>query len=680
MTIRSVTKLVATLLCLLLPLAASAAGQGHDRYFVEFKQFNPNAAAQIRAAGGTPVHEFSQYGVIAARLPGQALNALSANPNVARIVEDTPRYPMAETTPYGIPMVQADLVSDANAANRRVCIIDSGYYIDHEDLPSTGVNGTNDSGTGDWFEDTCGHGTHVAGTVAAMGGNNKGVVGVLPSIDGGVNLHIIKVFDGESCGWTYSSGLIAALEACRDAGADVVSMSLGGGKPIGPWEERAFDDAYNAGVLSVAAAGNDGSTQKSYPASHDSVISVAAIDENKVVADFSQKNDQVELSAPGVSVLSTVPFHEEVTLTVDGVTYQGNHIENAPRTSGTSGALADGGLCTSSGSWSGAVVLCERGEISFFDKVMNVQDGGGVAAAIYNNEPGNFLGTLGDNTTDIPAISLSQDDGQFLVGNKLGFNGDVVDLIEKPASGYAFFNGTSMATPHVSGVAALVWSHDTSWSNAEIRQALRDSAEDLGPAGYDTAYGYGLVQAKAALDLLGGDGGGGDENSPPNASFSHDCTELSCDFDGSGSSDSDGTIVDYAWDFGDGNSGSGELVSHTYGADGTYTVTLTVTDDEGATDSTSQSVTVSADDGGSDAPISLTATGYKVRGLQKADLEWSGATSTNVDIHRDGSLLTTTANDGFHTDDINNRGGGSYTYQVCEAGTSTCSDSVTVTF
>lgn len=678
MTTRFKTRLVATLLCLILPIAALAAGQGqgHDRYFVEFKQFNPNAARQIRAAGGKPVHEFEQYGVIAAKLPAKALNALSNNPNVARIVEDPPRYPMAETTPYGIPMVQADLVSDANAANRMVCIIDSGYYTGHEDLTSSGVTGTNDSGTGNWFEDTCGHGTHVAGTVAAVGGNNLGVVGVLPSNQGGISLHIVKVFDGPDCAWSYSSDLINALETCRNAGANVVSMSLGGGKGIGPWEERAFNDAYNAGVLSVAAAGNDGTTNKSYPASYDSVISVAAIDENKVVADFSQKNDQVELAAPGVSVLSTIPFREDVTLTSNGVTYQGNHIENAPRTSGVSGTLADGGLCDSSGSWSGQVVLCERGSISFFDKVVNVENGGGVAAVIYNNASGNFNGTLGDgNTSAIPAISLSQEDGQFLVANNLGLSADVVDLLEQPASGYAFFNGTSMATPHVSGVAALVWSHDTSWSNQQIRDALAATAEDLGAAGRDNSYGWGLVQAADALNHLGG---GGTTNSPPTASFTFSCTDLSCDFDGSGSSDSDGTIASYAWDFGDGNTATGVTASHTYGADGTYTVTLTVTDDGGATDSSSQDVAVSS--GGTGSPISLTATGYKVKGRHHIDLEWSGATSTSVDIHRNGSLLVTTANDGFHTDATNNRGGATYTYQVCEAGTSTCSDTVTVTF
>lgn len=677
MTTRLPTRLVMGLACLLAPLAVMAGGpdRDHDRYFVEFKQFNPNAARQIRAAGGTPVHEFRRYGVIAASLPPQALQGLANNPNVAGITEDAPRYPMAEITPYGIPMVQADLVSDANAGNRMVCIIDSGYSMQHEDLGSSGVTGTDDSGTGAWDQDTCGHGSHVAGTVAAVGGNATGVVGVLPN--GNLNLHIVKVFDGADCAWTYSSDLINALNTCVDAGANVVSMSLGGAKGRGPWEQRAFDDAYSAGVLSIAAAGNDGSTSYSYPASYDSVVSVGAVDQNKLVADFSQKNDQVELSAPGVSVLSTVPFKETVTLTANGVDYAGAHITNAPRSSGVSGALVNGGLCDSSGSWGGAVVMCERGAISFYDKVANAEAGGAAAAVIYNNEPGGFLGTLGDgNTSGIPAISLSQEDGQSVLADALGTSGTVIDLLESPASGYSYYNGTSMATPHVSAVAALVWSHFPSLSNVEIRDALAATAQDLGPAGVDNSYGYGLVQARAAVDFLGGDGGG-DPNSPPTASFTYSCTDLACDFDASGSGDSDGSIAGYSWDFGDGGSATGITASHTYGADGTFTVTLTVTDDAGASSSSSQDVTVS---GGAVGGVTLSAVGYKVKGRHNVDLSWSGATSTNVDVYRDGSVITTTANDGAYTDATNNRGGASYTYQVCEAGTSTCSDTVTVVF
>jgi len=164
-------------------------------------------------------------------------------------------------------------------------------------------------------------------------------------------------------------------------------------------------------------------------------------------------------------------------------------------------------------------------------------------------------------------------------------------------------------------------------------------------------------------------------NAAPTADFSYTTSGLTVDFTDE-STDSDGTIESWDWDFGDGNTSTAQNPSHTYASDGTYPVTLTVTDDGGASDTRTQDVTVSDSSGG----ISLTATGRKVRGLQKADLEWSGATSTDVDVYRDGALLVTTANDGSYTDDINNRGSGSYTYQVCEAGTSTCSNEATVDF
>ncbi|MCA1616878.1 MAG: S8 family serine peptidase, partial [Acidobacteria bacterium] len=269
-------------------------------------------------------------------------------------------------------------MSDAGASNRKVCIIDSGYYLGHEDLPTApNVTGDNDSGTGNWYQDGSGHGTHVAGTIAGLGGNGKGVVGVLPGNT--INLHIVRVF-GDDGAWAYSSDLAAAVGKCRNAGANVISMSLGGSFSSGT-EQTAFNNAYNAGVLSIAAAGNAGNTSTSYPAGYGSVVSVAAVDSSETVASFSQKNSDVEIAGPGVAVLSTVPYKETNTLTVGATTYSGNHIEFAARSeSGVSGDKADGGLCDATNSaWSGKVVLCRRGTVSFFDKVRNVQNSGGVA-------------------------------------------------------------------------------------------------------------------------------------------------------------------------------------------------------------------------------------------------------------------------------------------------------------
>jgi serine protease len=138
--------------------------------------------------------------------------------------------------------------------------------------------------------------------------------------------------------------------------------------------------------------------------------------------------------------------------------------------------------------------------------------------------------------------------------------------------------------------------------------------------------------------------------------------------------------VGWSWAFGDGATSSSQNPSHSFGAAGTYTVTLTVTDNDGATDATSQEVTVTAPEVGEPGDITLSASGYKVRGRKHADLTWSGATSTNVDVYRDGSLVATVANTGAWTHNANEVGGGSHTYRVCEAGTSTCSNDVTVSY
>jgi PKD repeat protein len=238
-----------------------------------------------------------------------------------------------------------------------------------------------------------------------------------------------------------------------------------------------------------------------------------------------------------------------------------------------------------------------------------------------------------------------------------------------------------MASPVVAGAAALVLDSIVGGTDAFLPSpALRDAVTDaiLLNADHSGALGQNMLAwtGYGRLNLYASLGGGASNNTPPVADFTNSCNGLSCDFDASTSFDSDGTIVSYQWDFGDQNTGSGVVLSHTYSIAGNYQVTLTVTDDKGATDSALQGVTVSDDTG----VITLIATGYKVKGLQKVDLEWSGATSARVDIRRDGTLIGTTDNDGAYTDNIDRRGGQSYIYQICESGSSSCSNEVTVTF
>jgi len=253
--------LLAAVLFLFAGVALAQPGPDPDRYIVQFaERGNSDAARQaIARAGGQVLLELGRVNAAAARIPAQALRGLRNNPNIKLIERDAPRFPMAQTTPYGIPMVQADQLSDSvNAGVIKVCIIDSGIDSAHEDLSSGNLDGTDVSGTGDWKQDTCGHGSHVAGTVMAQD-NDRGVIGVTPN----VGLHIIKVFDGEGCGWAYASSLVDAAYECGAAGADIINMSLGcsdSGRG-GPWscasatEDAAFQDLNdNYGVLSIAAA------------------------------------------------------------------------------------------------------------------------------------------------------------------------------------------------------------------------------------------------------------------------------------------------------------------------------------------------------------------------------------------------------------------------------------------
>ncbi|ADN74675.1 peptidase S8 and S53 subtilisin kexin sedolisin [Ferrimonas balearica DSM 9799] len=502
----------------------TAVAAEEARYIVKYQQGKGQAVrAQMQASKGKMKLDLPGRGAMAVMLSPAALKAMQNHPNVEYVEEDVKRYLLAEQVPYGIPMVQADQLSDAAAGNTKVCIIDSGYDGGHEDLyQGAVVNGTNDPGTGSWNTDENGHGTHVAGTIAGIGNNGTGVIGVLPS--GNLNLHIIKVFGAD--GWAYSSGLVAALDACKAAkGSEnmVINMSLGGDRKSRT-EERAFAQADSEGILSIAAAGNDGNTRHSYPASYSSVVSVAAIDSAKVVADFSQQTDQVEMAGPGVGVLSTVPMGSAsiAALTVAGGDVDAAGMEGSPQGSAT-GQLVDCGTgeaaCTAA---AGNICLIARGNISFSDKVLACEAGGGVGAIIYNNEPGQLYGTLGGVATTIPSVGISDTDGAALMGQQ-----GASATIDVTADHYAYFNGTSMATPHVVGVAALVWSNNETCSNAEVRAALNATAEDLGAAGRDNAYGHGLVQAKAASDYLatngcgggdtgGGGGGGGNGGGKPN--------------------------------------------------------------------------------------------------------------------------------------------------------------------
>ena len=486
----------------------AAAGADTTRVIVAFK---PGKAADVHAAvtaaKGAVKHEIFGMDAMAIEVPTQALNGLAHNPNVEYVEEDVKRklfagttastgtpYQLGQLVPWGIKAVQADLLAAASTGNRKVCIIDSGYDRSHEDLSGNIVTGEYDSGTGWWYTDENHHGTHVAGTIAGINNSGVGVVGVTPNRK--LNLHIVKVFGAD--GWAYSSTLATAANKCAAAKANVVSMSLGGASSSRT-EQRAFDSLQSAGILSIAAAGNDGNTVVSYPAGYTSVMSVAAVDESLTWASFSQYNSKVEIAGPGVNVLSTVPMGAgaEPTLSVGGTAYTPGAMDGSPKTSAT-GPLADFGLGdTVNTAMAGKVCLIQRGTVDFATKVSNCKASGGVGAVVYNNAAGGFGGTLGTTVTTIPSVTASDTQGAALKA-QLGASATVA----VKATNYSFYDGTSMATPHVSAVAALVWSYFPTCTGTQMRASLTKSAKDLNAAGRDVYTGYGLVQAKAAYDRI----------------------------------------------------------------------------------------------------------------------------------------------------------------------------------
>jgi subtilisin family serine protease len=226
---------------------------------------------------------------------------------------------------------------------------------------------------------------------------------------------------------------------------------------------------------------------------------VGAVDENKQWATFSQYNSQVELAGPGVAVMSTVPMGggSEPALTVGATVYAPGAMDGSPKTSATA-PLADFGIGDAvNPAVAGKVCLIARGSVDFAVKVSNCQASGGLGAVVYNNVAGGFGGTLGTTATSIPSVTASDTEGAQLKA-QLGQNATV----SVKATNYAFYDGTSMATPHVSAVAALVWSYFPTCTGSQIRTSLVNSAMDLGPVGRDTKFGYGLVQAKAAYDRI----------------------------------------------------------------------------------------------------------------------------------------------------------------------------------
>jgi subtilisin family serine protease len=231
-------------------------------------------------------------------------------------------------------------------------------------------------------------------------------------------------------------------------------------------------------------------------------------------------------------------------------------------------------------------------------------------------------------------------------------------------------SGTSMASPHVAGVAALYLQGAPTATPATVTSAIVNGAV----TGVVGSAGTGSPNRLLNTAFIAGGGGGTPTPTAPTASFTVSCTGLTCSFNGSASSDADGTISSYSWNFGDGSTGAGVTASRTYAAAGSYTVTLTVTDNTSLTGSTTRTATATV-------PVAITLTAapvtYARNGTASTRLSWVNAAST-VDVYSGTSRIATVT--GTSTTVNLGKGPGTRSLRVCNANTQTCSNTVTVRF
>jgi len=476
--------------------AAPGPQSGRVKVLIGFtRQPGPAQEALVRGIGGTIRYSYHLVPAIAATVPEQAIEGLRRNPNVTAVELDGQVWAVdAELeNAWGVEHIGAGTVHDSgNKGNGvSVAIIDSGIDYTHTDLDANYAGGWDFVNEDDDPQDDYGHGTHVAGTVAAEdNGDNLSVVGVAPK----ATLYGLKVLNADGGGnW---SDIIAAVQWCVDNGVHVANLSLGTSLNPGALAEEAFASAEAQGLVIVAAAGNSGNPPGRgdsviYPARWDSVIAVAATDSGDKRARWSSTGDQVELAAPGVAVYSTWP--------VDMTT------------------------------------------------------------SPHDPQP------------------ICYDDGDC----------------------YKYGSGTSMASPHVAGTAALVIesgitdANGDGYINDEVRQRLDETADDLGAVGRDPQFGFGLVDAdEAAVPPI-------PVNQPPAVSILSPADGSTFDsgaaiaFEGTASDSEDEDLTAHlSWSSSiDGLIGTAGSFSTTL-SDGNHTITASVTDFGGATGSASINITV----------------------------------------------------------------------------------------
>jgi subtilisin family serine protease len=488
------------------------------RFLVAFREVpQERHRALVRQYGGSIRRELPDMAVFAVEMSGIKVSDLMRDPSVDYVEEDVFRQASALSQSQAVPALDNGLYGlittratethsrGVTGTGIKVGVADTGLDYTHPDIAPVykgGIDTVSDDNDPWWNNDVNEtHGTHVAGTIVAAQ-NSSGVYGVAYNAE----LYHARVL-GPTGG--YSSDIMAGVRwLVETAGCRVINLSLGGGASSRT-EDRFYKEMRSKGALVVAATGNDGARKVSYPAAYAINIAVGAVDSTNTIASFSNQGRAVDVVAPGVGVLSSVPAGtgSEVSLTTASGAPRAFSVDFAGKTAGVTGAVVNCGIgqpgeCPAS--VAGNIALIQRGTLTFAEKVQNAMNQGAAAAILYNNVAGDFGATLGAATTTdgrswVPVVTVSDTVGASLVA-QAGSSATVVNQV----SAWDLYDGTSMATPHVSGVVALIWSSNPALSAAQVESFLFSTTTDLGAAGADTVYGRGLVNASAAVRAASG--------------------------------------------------------------------------------------------------------------------------------------------------------------------------------
>ena len=379
-----------------------------------------------------------------------------------------PAWALAQTSSTNLPVVA---VIDTGVDHTHPDLI-GNMWTNPGEIPGNGVDDDGDGYVDDYYgydfadklpdpQDSGFHGTHVAGTIAATGNNELGVIGV----DYQSRIMALRASsDGSSLP---DSAVIEAIQYAtmkKTTGVNIVAIneSFGGGGYLSA-ERDAMVAAGNAGIIFCVAAGNETNNNDAvptYPASYglSNMIVVAASDQHDALASFSNYGtNTVDIAAPGVNILSALPLSQAGTIASvkqGSLTNSANELAYSGATTGITATVYYCGLgypTNFPAAVSNNIALIQRGTLTFANKVANAMAAGAKAAIIYNNASGNFSGTLGSVGNWIPAVSVSDITGQAMQTNTAA---TVVNEPD-PNQSYQYLAGTSMATPHVSGAVAF---------------------------------------------------------------------------------------------------------------------------------------------------------------------------------------------------------------------------------